>query len=64
MRFLTIALCHIVSPLAAGEKFQFVTLGDTAYNQDTDLPVYERPIQVINETRFTIFSFSPLYDQG
>ena len=38
------------------EPFSFVALGDTAYNLDRDLPVYERLIGAINESdpAFTI----------
>lgn len=38
------------------EPWHFVALGDTAYNLDRDLPVYERLIAAINETEpaFTI----------
>jgi hypothetical protein len=36
-------------PLQA-ERFHFVALGDTAYNLDKDLPVYERLIGAINES--------------
>jgi hypothetical protein len=32
------------------QTFSFVALGDTAYNLDRDLPVYERLIAAINET--------------
>ena len=35
--------CH-----AQGESFHFVALGDTAYNQKVDLPIYERLISAIN----------------
>ena len=34
--------------LAHAERFHFVALGDTAYNLDRDLPVYERLITAIN----------------
>lgn len=33
------------------KQFDFVALGDTAYNLPQDIPVYENLIQVINETK-------------
>jgi hypothetical protein len=33
------------------EQFDFVALGDTAYNLEVDLPVYERLIETINRIR-------------
>lgn len=51
MRSFVLALCLLASPAAPATQFHFVALGDTAYNQETDLPVYERLIHLINDTR-------------
>ncbi|HEY8616184.1 hypothetical protein [Phenylobacterium sp.] len=38
-------------PAAKAERFEFVALGDTAYNLPRDLPVYDALIQTINRAR-------------
>jgi hypothetical protein len=43
----------LASASAAAERFHFVALGDTAYNHESDLPVYERLISTINESKPT-----------
>lgn len=40
----------LASSMAHAQQFHFVALGDTAYNLDRDLPVYERLIGAINDS--------------
>jgi hypothetical protein len=49
-------LCWAVLGMAHAEQFDFVALGDTAYNGETDYPVYAALIDRINQVRpaFTI----------
>ncbi|MBL4681569.1 MAG: hypothetical protein JKY88_12710 [Pseudomonadales bacterium] len=47
---LTIFFCLVVSQVQ-GAKFDFVALGDTAYNLPDDLPVYEALIKKINQSK-------------
>lgn len=55
-RLIAAAACALLSQSATAERFDFVALGDTAYNVPQDYPVYERLIARINaaEPAFTI----------
>jgi len=55
-QFVMAGCCALFGMSAAAEQFDFVALGDTAYNLPADYPVYERLIERINaaEPAFSI----------
>jgi hypothetical protein len=55
-RLALLVLSLFASSIGHAEPYHFVALGDTAYNLDRDLPVYERLITAINDSApaFTI----------
>ncbi len=55
-QFAMAGCCALLCVSAAAEQFDFVALGDTAYNLPADYPVYERLINQINaaEPAFSI----------
>ena len=48
-RALALALMGLSTAAVEAADFSFVALGDTAYNPQRDLPIYERLIETINE---------------
>ena len=45
-----VAVCALLLAASARADFEFVALGDTAYNGEKDYPPYEALIDLINET--------------